>query len=214
MHVQYGCGFCAPEEWLNFDASIRIRLEHLPVVGPLYAANVWRFHSHGKAYPANVHFGDIRRGLPLPEASCDAVYSSHVLEHLCLADARLALENTRRILKPGGLFRLVVPDLECAARDYVAALDRGDPAGAAAFLQATMLGKPARSSLIAALYARLCGSRHLWMWDQFSLSEALTQHGFTAIRRCRFGDSEDPKFRSVEDPERFQNALALEARRA
>jgi len=50
------------------------------------------------------------------EESCRGVYASHVLEHLALDEFHRAIENTMRILEKGGVFRLVVPDLEWAAR--------------------------------------------------------------------------------------------------
>ncbi len=45
--------------------------------------------------------------LPLPDMSCGAVVSANMLEHI--ADDRLALRETFRILEPGGTAALVVP---------------------------------------------------------------------------------------------------------
>jgi len=65
---------------------------------------------------------DAAKPLPFPDGSFDACYSSHVLEHLRLEDAPLFLTETRRVLKPGGVLRVVVPDLEGIARAYLGAL--------------------------------------------------------------------------------------------
>ena len=94
-YVQYGCGWSAPKEWQNFDASPTLRFERLPIVGYLYTKNKSRF-------PNNVKYGDIVKGLPVPADSCKGVYCSHVLEHLSLDDFRVALRNTVTILQPGG----------------------------------------------------------------------------------------------------------------
>lgn len=67
---------------------------------------------------------DITQGLPFDADTCDAVYASHVLEHLAVGEAHRFAEEIRRVLKPGGVVRLVVPDLEGIARAYVASLDR------------------------------------------------------------------------------------------
>src|SRR5262249_16855882 len=107
--VQYGCGTSTAEGWRNFDASPTLRFERIPVVGRLYSKN-------GARFPGNAEYGDIVKGLPIADGSCDAVYCSHVLEHLALDDLHVALANTLRIVKPGGVFRLVVPDLEVLAR--------------------------------------------------------------------------------------------------
>ena len=63
-YVQYGCGFTAPAEWVNYDASPTLRFERLPVLGKLYTRNKQRF-------PDNVKYGDIVKGLPEKADSCD-----------------------------------------------------------------------------------------------------------------------------------------------
>lgn len=76
-------------------------------------------------YPSddNVRFHDIRRSLPLPSDTFDVVYANGVLEHLTPAEAARAAQEFARVLKPGGLARVVVPDLEESARRYLAALE-------------------------------------------------------------------------------------------
>jgi SAM-dependent methyltransferase len=205
-YVQYGCGLCAPQGWINFDASLTLRWERIPIAGKLGTKNKNRF-------PPNVLPGDIVRGLPIPNGSCSGVYASHVLEHLSLNDFQTALQNTRKLLRKGGIFRVVVPDLEWAAREYIRRVDQGDPAANQFFLDVTCLGKKERAKGIAALvHHSLATSMHAWMWDSLSLSQALRNHGFSHLRHCCFADCEDPMFTLVEDPQRFQNAIALEAR--
>ena len=73
---------------------------------------------------------DIRRGLPFPDATIDACYASHVVEHLRPIEAHNLLGHMHRVLRPGGTVRLVVPDLEGIARAYLDALGRviaGEP---------------------------------------------------------------------------------------
>jgi len=87
-----GCGGSTHPDWLNFDFR-----ELTPDVLP----------------------HDLRTPLPLPDASCAAVYSSHVLEHFNRAQAPRFLRECWRVLRPGGILRLVVPDLETIARLYL-----------------------------------------------------------------------------------------------
>jgi Methyltransferase domain len=207
MHVQYGCGFTAPEEWLNFDASMTLKWERTPLLGRLYTKNAQRF-------PQNVRSGDIVRGLPVGEGSSKGVYASHVLEHLALEDFHKALENTKQILEVGGIFRLIVPDLGWAATEYVRRLQAGDAQANSFFLGETNLGEPKRErGLRGLLHKSLNTSKHLWMWDALSLANALSSHGFKQIRPCSFGDCEDPMFSLVESAGRFEHAVAMEARR-
>ena len=74
---------------------------------------------------------DIRKGLPFADASFDACYSSHVLEHMTRAEAPRLLAEIQRVLKPGGIVRLAVPDFEAVAKDYLSALERAEGGGGA-----------------------------------------------------------------------------------
>ncbi len=207
LYLQYGCGLCAPDGWLNFDASWTLRFERLPVVGRLYTKNATPF-------PKSVRYGDIVKGLNLPQESCSGIYASHVLEHLAYQDCRTALRNTNRLLKRDGLFRLVVPDLQNAAERYVEALRLDSSDAGPTFLDVTGLGRRSRSHSWASLiYSWLASSAHLWMWDYPAMKHELREAGFRNIRKCAAGDSRDPMFSLVEDPARFENALAIEARK-
>lgn len=205
LYVQYGCGLSAPKEWVNFDVSPTLRLQKIPIVGN------WLKSRSAVVFPANVLYGDIVKGLPVPDNSCDGVYCSHTLEHLSLEDFRLSLRNTLRILKPGGIFRCVVPDLEIAAREYIQALDRKEKDASIHFLNSVMLGQRTRPRGTKNLVKTMFGnSNHLWMWDIQSLADALQQAGFKNIRACKFDDSNDPMFKLVEAEGRFWHAAAIE----
>lgn len=66
---------------------------------------------------------DIRKPLPFEDGSVDAVYASHVLEHLDREEGLGLLRECRRVLKPAGIVRIVVPDLEDLCRFYLQRLE-------------------------------------------------------------------------------------------
>ena len=104
---------------------------------------------------------------------------------------------------------MVVPDLEYAINQYIE--DKANQA-AERFLETTMLGLRARGNLIKRIVESALGnSKHQWMWDEKALSHELKAVGFKKIRKVKFGDSINPKFREVEREGRFINCLALEA---
>jgi predicted SAM-dependent methyltransferase len=62
---------------------------------------------------------DLREPLPLPENSCSIVYSEHFLEHLDYpAPVTKHLQEVLRILEPGGVISIGVPDTEWPVRAY------------------------------------------------------------------------------------------------
>lgn len=94
--LNFGCGKRLAEGWTHID-----------------------FHgSDPRIKPVN-----LLQGFPFPDASFDVVYSSHVLEHFTQDQAKFLLQEARRVLKPHGILRLSVPDLESLCREYLRVLD-------------------------------------------------------------------------------------------
>lgn len=91
-YLNLGCGNRYHPAWTNIDMA-----------------------SHG---PGVIQH-DLSRGIPLPDASCDVVYHAAVFEHIRSADAPAFLYECFRVLKPGGIIRIGVPDLERLCRLYL-----------------------------------------------------------------------------------------------
>lgn len=206
-YIQFGCGLCAPPGWINFDGSPTLWLQkYVPFAAPLLVR---------MGYPMwpirNIRYGNIVKGLPVAAQSAKAVYCSHILEHLSLQEFRISIRNVHDYLQPGGRFRMVLPDLEYLAREY---LGDGSSQAASKFMEAACLGHHGVTSpvryLMETLFSR---NKHLWMWDEKGLGKELADAGFVDICRAYFRDSQDPRFREVEDLERWQNCLGMECRR-
>ncbi len=90
-YLNIGCGDLFSREWNNLDLS-----------------------QHEYVSPH-----DLRQPLPYPAEVFDAVYGSHILEHLTPAQGKSLAEEIYRVLVKGGVSRLVVPDLEQICRDYL-----------------------------------------------------------------------------------------------
>jgi Methyltransferase domain len=216
VYLQYGCGFSVGKAWLNFDSSPTLRIERLPVIGTILG----RIAGNSQRFPKEVRYGDIAQGLPIAANSVRGVYASHVLEHLALDDFRKAAQNTYNMLESGGVFRLIVPDLEERARRYVRDVSNNSDEANGLFLRSCHLGLEQRPrSLLRRIRLLIGGSAHLWMWDEASIVEELRKVGFVRIRRCEFGDADDGMFAQVEDRGRFNDQslnlreLAIEARK-
>lgn len=98
-YLNLGCGSTFDPRWVNCDFAPS-------------AAGIRRF--------------DASMPLEFQTESVDVVYSSHMLEHLAPEKARAFLAECRRILRPGGILRLAVPDLEGIARAYLRELEGVD----------------------------------------------------------------------------------------
>jgi hypothetical protein len=207
-YIQFGCGACAPEGWRNFDAGLAFWLQKY--IPPSKSFLVPRGYPD---YPVgNIEYANVIEGLPVKPGSAAAVYCSHVLEHLALSEFRRTLSNVHSYLAVGGTFRLVVPDLAYLVGQYIA-----DPAPDAAsrLMRDAVLGEAENPQGMRSLPRLLFGrSRHLWMWDYKNVADELSKAGFSAIRRAYYNDSEDPRFKEVENPGRWENCLGVECRKS
>ena len=126
---------------------------------------------------------DLQAGLPLPDACCDAVYASHVIEHFDRGGARRFLAECNRIMKPGAIVRLVVPDLEGIARTYLRcleAVERGEVGSAERYDWITL-------ELIDQLVRHQSGGEMLKLWsrEEVPAEDFIAQRVGTEYRRAR-----------------------------
>jgi predicted SAM-dependent methyltransferase len=68
---------------------------------------------------------NLLKGVPFADNSVDVVYHSHVLEHFWDTDGLSFMKECFRVLKPNGIIRVVVPDLEQIVRVYLTNLEAG-----------------------------------------------------------------------------------------
>lgn len=204
LNIQYGAGLCGPPTWRNYDSSPMLRLQRTPLLNLLPLAR------NGAPYPQTVVFGDVVKGLPVATGTADLAYCSHTLEHLSLADCRAALRETWRCLKPGGVFRAVLPDIRVICREYLA-IAGNSPDAALTFMRNTCLGLEETPKGLKRLRMMFSRDAHLWMWDYPAMAAELGAAGFVAIRPANFGDSAHQDFNAVESAPRWENALGFEA---
>lgn len=74
----------------------------------------------------DVLYLDIRRALPYPDETFDAVFLLHIMEHLTPQEGESLLHEAYRMLKPSGLLRVSTPDLEDICRAYLKCLEAYD----------------------------------------------------------------------------------------
>lgn len=74
-------------------------------------------HIDGSHYD-HIHSHDIVN-LPFEENSVDLIYLSHVFEYFDVDERHGVLKKWLKVLKPGGILRLAVPDFEACAKLYV-----------------------------------------------------------------------------------------------
>jgi predicted SAM-dependent methyltransferase len=172
--LHWGCGGSTPAGWLNSDI---------------------------KAGPGIDLSCDIRQGLPLEERSVDYIVSVHALQEIPLAEIVPALAELRRVLRPGGVLRLVLPDL----LKGVSAYQRGDR-------DYFMVPDEDARSLGAKLVVQLIwyGYSRTLFTAEF-IEEMLLKGGFARVAHCGYQqtESEFPDIVSLDNRE--NESLFVEA---
>ncbi len=106
--------------------------------------------------------------LPYPDDSADLIYASHVLEHFGRFEMRNLLREWCRVLAPGGILRLAVPDFTACAKIYY---EEGLKDG------------------LSGLIGLICGGQrneydfHKMIFDEPFLTGELFASGFREVRR-------------------------------
>lgn len=84
------------------------------------------FHVDALDLPHVDHVGRVEDLSFIPDDSVALIYACHVLEHFGRNTYKAALAEWHRVLRPGGVLRLAVPDFGAAARLYLSGdLPRG-----------------------------------------------------------------------------------------
>ena len=94
--------------------------------GPVFLDNFNWINFDYASLSKAVKKANLLKRLPLKQETADLVYSSHFLEHIPYTKVIDFLNEILRILKPGGVVRLVLPDLENMANSYVNLRKLGD----------------------------------------------------------------------------------------
>ena len=165
--LNWGCGPEPPSGWLNAD---RRREPGIDLVG------------------------DIRDGLALPEDSVDYAVAIHGLQDLPYLDVVPALRELRRVLRPGGVLRVALPDLERSIEAWL----RGD-AGYFYIPDEETASLGGKLVVQAIWYG---STRTPFTWDFFR--ELATKAGFGNVARCKFRqtDSAWPEIVALDNRER------------
>src|SRR3954469_7191145 len=121
MKLNLGCGAVRPKGWINTDSSLNANLQKIPVVGKL----ITKQFNDVVYEDSNFIYMNLNRRWKYPDNSVDVVYASHLFEHLSLKSADLFLKESYRCLKPGGVIRIVVPDLYKISKKYIAEYESG-----------------------------------------------------------------------------------------
>lgn len=125
VRLNLGCGLAVTNGWINVDGSPNALLASLPksfhkFCYRLTGAN--RYYSeeeYCKILGSHIFVHhDLSKSIPFEDGVAHYVFSSHFFEHLYYKEAIEFLRECYRVMMPGAVIRIAIPDLEYALSLY------------------------------------------------------------------------------------------------
>jgi predicted SAM-dependent methyltransferase len=138
---------------------------------------------------------DLVKGIPAADNSLEVVYHSHLLEHLTNAEGVEFIKACYRVLQPGGIMRVLVPDLELWTRNYV----HGNQFFFDEYRRDGLENNHELYPTNGAVFMGMLHNHgHKMGYDFDTLKSVMERAGFHNIRRRMVQDSDLPDIATVE----------------
>lgn len=176
LHV--ACGTNYIKDWINIDNNSDKNIHDLDVN--------W----------------DLRIPLPTKDNTVDFVYNEHFLEHLTVSEGQKVLKEFLRVLKPGGVLRIAMPDLKTAVDRYYNPNWKSEPMIKKFRLEYIQT----RAEMINTSFHSW---GHKWLYDIEEINRRLKEAGFSDIESCKLRHSRHLVFQNIES--RDESNLIVES---
>ena len=188
-----GCGIIFLKNYLNIGFWTNLEQNKL------YA------NPNGVADTVLLNF-DLTNGIPASDNSLEVVYHSHMLEHLTNNEGIEFLRECNRVLQPGAIMRLLVPDLESFSKKYVEGDDFFFDAYRKEALDNDSNLYPTRGAIFMGM---LHNHGHKMGYDFETLQYVLKQTGFTNVKKTMFQESQLTDIQEIEPYAPLSSAESL-----
>lgn len=169
---------------------------------PIWFKEEWYIVDHKIKKSTGKTIAGDAANIGLPDESCSIVFCSHVFEHIPHYRLPVIISEINRILEPGGIFRILTPDLELLCRKYVEKdIDFFEKArledesiridlGLGGMLMNFIVSPGQDTILIDRNISEFIGGyAHIYSYDFEMLNVMLEKLGFTGILRSEFCSS-------------------------
>lgn len=151
---------------------------------------------------------DVTKGIPCKENTIKGIFTEHCLEHISFSACKDVIAEFFRILRPGGVVRIIVPDAELYIELYIASRggkevrfpNQGDYVFEDFFTPLMAVNRIFRDH------------EHLYAYDFETMSALLSRQGFIEIKKQSFRRGLESEL-LVDSEQRKDESLYLEARK-
>jgi SAM-dependent methyltransferase len=194
--INLGSSTDNPPGWMGISGGITIFFVNLP---SLFLRMAYPFSKrskkqsfsefHRKIKNGKVIHHNLFYGLPFDNNSVPNIFSSHFMEHLTYDSAKFVLQESYRVLKPGGLLRILVPSLDTEVermKEAITSYQQGDIAPVQKFM----------SEPYEELHDPF--SHHRYMYNIPALMKICNEAGFNIVKEMQPGEGRFPDLTLLE----------------
>lgn len=167
IKLNIGCGTDYKEGWINIDNNSDNNIEKLDLN--------W----------------DLRNPLPYGDNSVDFIFNEHFFEHLTIEESEPIMKDLMRVLKPGGVMRVAMPDLQEIVKAYLNPKWKTKP-----FIKQFNLGFVQTPAEMLNMNFYWWG--HRWLYDWEELERRLNERGYKKYKRCFLHKSSHKELSNLE----------------
>jgi predicted SAM-dependent methyltransferase len=151
-------------------------------------------------------FLDATRPFPFPSGTFRYIYTEHMIEHISLRDAERMLDECFRVMTPGGVIRIVTPDLE-----FVTSLLQPNPSPRVrAYIEYSIEAHrihAARADAVSVFNNFVRAWGHQYIHSPESLGALLAAAGFQRIERAALNTSAHPELTGLAKADRMPSGF-------
>lgn len=175
---------------------------------PIWSKSGWFALDHKASRSTTEVIAGTATNIDLPDNACSVIFCSHMFEHIPHTELKSVVDEFYRVLHPGGVLRILTPDLKKIATAYVnndmdfyaKALSEDENLRTDLGMGGTFMNFIVSSGQDTALFTRtldrfISGYAHLYCYDFEMLKLLFSWSGFTDIQQKEFCQSDLEDFK-------------------
>jgi predicted SAM-dependent methyltransferase len=153
----------------------------------------------------NVMRMDATEPFPFAENTFQYVYTEHMIEHVPYQQGSRMLQECHRVMRDGGVIRVITPNLAAILGLYKDELWPDQEEYLQWFCRTFV--QEGRLDAVYAINAMFRNWGHQFLYDERTLSDSMCAAGFRAVQRSALGKSPHLELQNMENEQRYPKGL-------
>jgi predicted SAM-dependent methyltransferase len=149
---------------------------------------------------------DATQPFPFRDKTFQYIYTEHMIEHVTYQNGARMLQECYRVMREGGLIRVITPDLAAILGLYERERRPDQQAYLLWFCQ-TFVPQDCPHNATSAINTMFRQWGHQFIYDEKTLTNSMQAAGFRSLERCALGESRHLGLRNMDNQQRYPEGL-------